>query len=244
MSSALDGVSIQELQQSSSYTPGGTTEVVRRWVGTHAAISTKSAESGVAGYPQQISQLGDSPLSELIVTYSGGSSIVETPVNEEHIWRCGVSQVPLTEHPNYSSTIAALGSSAERDELRQTLSGTMTLADYIATTPDAALQELATIVTEKGTDSYFRPDPIFVYRATYHRGAAFRPDFAQVGLVYSKAQVVSVTNAPTDVAAGLPSGEYLCEDLEFESASDGSRVLSMSFRYATEWDSRIYTSSP
>jgi len=231
MSSVINQIETTPERQS-EYTldQSGASTLVRRFTGTRSDIDSLAAT--FAGYPKSITPIGDSPLAELSVTYAGGVTVVETPISIEWNRRTASTTAPWAEHPRYATKLAAL--SNETRQLIEKMANGQEDSDAFVPSDTDVQAYLAKRLA--GNDNYLRPDPQFQYVARYHRGASFQPDQGVVGNVYTKATLVSYLSIPSDVSTGMLTGEYLCEDLDFAAASDGSRVLQMMFRYAVTWD--------
>lgn len=217
--------------------PAGSSSTIRRYSGLREHIDALVVNLGIIGiYPYQITQIGDSPTATLTITYAGGTTVQSEPLSIEHIYRTGLSQVPLQEHPNFASVIRAL-SATQKDELQKFLNGQTTLADYSV---PSGLGDFADMIAE-GLTSYQRPDPTYTYQARYHPEHNFQPNFAKVGHVYTTAQIIAALVIPPDMSFGLPIGEWLASEVEYELASDGSQSAMQSFMFADDYDDRIYT---
>lgn len=235
MSYTKDGTDAT-VQAQSDYTldQSGTETLVMRFRGLRSDCETLAAT--YSSYPKTIVQVGDSPLADITITLAGGSTPTDEPISIEWNRRTASIQLPLRQHPNYSAAIDALGPS-ELKTLNDILEGKTDPADvsWVDSNIDAYIAKYLSGVRE-----FFRPDPQFQYVAKYQAGSSFQPDQADVGVVYSKTTLSSELGIPSDIQAKLQDGEYLCEELDFDGASDGSRVLQMTFRYAVEWDADLY----
>lgn len=236
MSYVKDGTDTTvEAQSDYTLDQSGTETLVMRFRGLRSDCETLAAT--YASFPKTIVQVGDSPLADITITLAGGSTPTDEPISIEWNRRTASMQLPLGQHQNYADAINALGPS-ELKSLNDILDRKMDPADVSWVDPDIDAYVAKYL---SGVREFFRPDPQFQYVAKYQAGSAFQPEQGDVGVVYSKSTLVSELGIPTDIAAKIQDGEYLCEELDFDGASDGSRVLQMTFRYAVEWDHDLYT---
>lgn len=79
---------------------------------------------------------------------------------------------------------------------------------------------------------------------TYQPTAAFVPDSATVGTVYTNSQLNTALGIPAAVYAKMPTGEWLAEEVDLDYQTDGTKVVTQTFRYAVKWDTDLYTHAP
>lgn len=92
-----------------------------------------------------------------------------------------------------------------------------------------------------GIKSYYRPEPCLVIQTRYSPTVKELPTITDVGVVYDRDILIATFEIPTAIQDVMPTtGEWLCEDLDYGAASDGSRMASQTFRYAVKWDADLY----
>ena len=225
--------------------------------GLRSSIDTLAAVYRGSGIAYTLTPL-DGPNARLEVQYQGSVTPTEDPVSTQWKFSSKGTLVPIEEHPTYVTNLETLITGwATVDESNVAL-GLQTLGDYLGgtSTDDLDAGKLADIqdpgnglvpFTRKimgGTKSYLRPEPVLVVTATYQPTAAFIPDSAIVGTVYTNSQLSSALTIPALVLAKMPSGEWLAEEVELDYQSDGSKVVTQTFRYAVKWDDDLYTHAP
>lgn len=257
MATIVEGGVVTVAQQSNySLGPQGG-QVVYRYKGTRAGIDALVVSLGLATGGVEFQVTGDEDgTATLDITYAtgpGGSTTVSAaPISTEYSFETPSAVVPLTEHPEFLTDYAALASDALRKEFDQLYAGSLAYAD-ITPTLLTALTYSTTLWTgkvydykQRGITSYYRGEPVLMAVDRYQGSAAFVVDTSDVNDVWTKSALVTAlgsrtTNpAPSDVTNMLKDGEYLCESVTRNAASDGSRVVTQSFRWAPAWDASIY----
>lgn len=242
-------VGAQQLQSSVSVQGKGSWVVQARYRGVRGYID--AIVSGLAaGTTYSVQPEDGGPMATLTVDYIGSTSSTESPITTEWQFVTRASQVPITEHPDIAAALDALQTTHGSDGLKA-FRGLMDDPDYVpdSTTIDDYITADSDLVmclqlNWRGTKNYYRPDPVLNYVRRYQPGAAFRPDLASVGTVYTNAQLDTLLTIPTDIDTVMPSGEWICEEVDYGSAADGSKVATMSFRYEAVWDAYLYTHAP
>ena len=185
----------------------------------------------------------DGPNARIEIEYTGSTTPTNDPITIDWTVATRAAQVPLEEHPNYKDAITALTRS-QLITFRQMLDGSpdqdVDSTNLATITADADLVELI-VKFLAGVTSYLRPEPVLTVQYRYQATATPRPDMGRVGTVYEKSVLITALTIPLDIQGAMPAGEYLCEDVDWGAASDGSRVLTQTFRFATEWDPDLYT---
>lgn len=241
MASTRNGAESAELQSLIQWAPQSYT-TVRRFEGTRSYMESLAVSAQNSGLKYVLSP-GDGPNATLDIEYSGSTTETENPISTEWSVTTRAAQVPIEEHDNYRASIAAL-TRAQLIAFRQMLDGAkdseIESADLATIIADADLVELISKYLG-GVTSYLRPEPVLTVQYRYQATAAARPDMGNVGTVYEKSVLAAELNIPLDILAKMPEGEYLCEDVDWGAGSDGSRVLTQTFRFATQWDPDLYT---
>lgn len=225
--------------------------------GTRDEINSIAAACEAIGLPYTITPL-EGPCARIESVITGTTSPTEDPVTEEFKFNTKGSVVPVEEHPTYVTNLQALITGwATIDESNVQL-GLRTLADYHAGTDTADLDagKLADIqdagnglipfsrMILSGTKSYLRPDTAIVLIQKYQATAVFYPDQAGVGVVYTNSQLITALGIPTGISAKMKDGEWLCEEVDLDFQSDGTKVVTQTFRYSLTWDTDIYEHAP
>lgn len=250
MSQVRNGSASVEQQSTVEWSPSAFRTVIPI-VGSRGAIDTLAAAYQTAGLPYYITPL-DGGDAKLEIIYQGEVGATEDPITTEWTFTTRGAVVPIEEHPDVLSAIATLkaGWSGTAD----IYAGMRALKQYFAGEDPAGIdasklsdiQGNATIVaaaekTVAGTTTYLRPEPVLAVVTRYQPTAAFVPNLADVGVVYTNAQLVTALGVPAAYSAKMPSGEWLAEEVEIGWAADGTKVVQQSFRFAVTWDSDLYT---
>lgn len=199
----------------------------------------------------------DGPSARLEITYTGSGgagSETEAPIVTEWKFTTAGSVVPVEEHYDFVEALDAMKAAWAAGGQDVVDLGLRTLQAYIAGTDPETLNAaaLADIRLEAnglirfvelvlgGTKSFIRGDGVVQVQRRYQPTAQYYPNLAVVGTVYSNASLISGLDMPENVSSRLPIGEWLCEHVEFDFASDGSRVESQSFHFARTWNQILY----
>lgn len=200
----------------------------------------------------------EGPSARLEVQYQGSVVPSESPVTTQWKFSSKGTLVPIEEHPTFVENLETLITGWATVDENNVALGLRTLGDYLGgtSTDDLDAGKLADIqeptnglvaFTRKimgGTKSYLRPEPVLVVVSTYQPTAAFIPDSAIVGTVYTIAQLSTALGIPAGVYAKMPVGEWLAEEVDFDFQSDGTKVVTQTFRYAVVWDADLYEHAP
>jgi hypothetical protein len=239
-------VGSQQLQSSVSVQGNGSWVVQARHRGIRGYIDSL-VSALPAGTTYSVQPEDGSPIATLTVDYIGSTSSTESPITTEWQFTTRASQVPITEHPDIAAALDALETAHGSDGLKEFrglmddpayVPGSTTIDDYITADSDLVM---CLQLNWRGTKNYYRPDPVLNLQRRYQPQANFRPDLASVGTVYTNAQLDTLLAIPTDIEDVMPDGEWICEEVDYGSAADGSRVATMSFRYESAWDAYLYT---
>jgi hypothetical protein len=256
MSYDTNGATHGDGQSTVDWRPGNIT-IVTPTEGTRSYIDTLASSFEAANVPYRITPM-EGPYARIESVITGSSTPTEDPITTEVRFSTKGSVVPVEEHPDYVSALEALITGwASVDENNVAL-GLKTLADYHGgtSTDDLDAAKLADIQEPTnglvpfsrkilgGTKSYLRPEPMLIVVTTYQPSAAFVPDLAEVGVVYTNAQLDSGLGLSTAVEGALPSGQWLCDEVDLDFQSTGTKVVTQSFRYAIVWDSDLYEHAP
>jgi len=226
--------------------------------GLRADIDILAATYRGTGVAYTITPL-EGPSARLEVQYQGSTTPTEDPVTTQWKFSSKGTLVPIEEHPTFVESVEFLidwwytGGGENEVNL-----GLRTLGDYLGgtNTDDLDPVRLAEIqdpgyglvpFTRKilgGTKSYLRPEPVLVVVDTYQPTAAFVPDSATVGTVYTNSQLNTALGIPAAVYAKMPTGEWLAEEVDLDYQTDGTKVVTQTFRYAVKWDTDLYTHAP
>lgn len=200
----------------------------------------------------------EGPSARLEVQYQGSVTPSESPVTTQWKFSSKGTLVPVEEHPTFVDNLDTLISGWAAIDENNVALGLRTLSEYLGgtSTDDLDAGKLADIqeptnglvaFTRKimgGTKSYLRPEPVLVVVATYQPSAAFIPDSAIVGTVYTSSQLSTALGIPSGVYAKMPVGQWLAEEVDFDFQSDGTKVVTQTFRYALVWDTDLYVHAP
>lgn len=196
----------------------------------------------------------DGPSARLEVQYQGSVVPSEDAVSTQWKFSSKGTLVPVEEHPDFVEALNTLITGWEAVNENNVALGLRTLGEYLGgtSTDDLDAAKLADIqeplnglveftrMIMGGTKSYLRPEPVLVVTSTYQPSAAFIPDTAVVGVVYTNSQLNTALGIPAGVYAKMKSGEWLAEEVELDYQSDGTKVVTQVFRYAVVWDSKLY----
>lgn len=196
----------------------------------------------------------EGPSARLEVQYQGAVTPTEDPVSTQWKFTSKGTLVPIEEHPTFVANLDLLITGWESIDENNVALGLRTLSEYLSgtSTDDLDAGKLADIQVPTnglvdfcrkimaGTKSYLRPEPMLVVVATYQPTAAFVPDSATVGVVYTNAQLITALSIPAAVSAKMPSGEWIAEEVDMDYQSDGTKVVTQTFRYAVVWDGALY----
>lgn len=255
------GVTTVEQQTGYNLGPEGG-QVVYRYVGTRSGIDALVVSLGLASgrIPATVTP-NDDGTATLDITYATGPggeiTVTDDPLSTEYSFNTPSAMVPLTEHPlflaDYQALIDEPGYGATfAKEYDQYYAGDIRTADIseelsIAIAPESFSEWLgiAYDYKQKGITSYYRAEPVLTVIDRYQGSAEFAIDVAEVNEVWTlsalqTALAARINPMPSADRAKLKAGEYLCESIERNAASDGSRVVTQSFRWAPEWDGNIY----
>ena len=252
MSNKRNGSTTVEQQSRIEWSPSNYRTVITT-VGARASIETLAGLYQVAGTPYSITPLegGDAMVE---ATYQGEITPTEDPITTEWTFTTRGAVVPIEEHPAVLSAVSSLISTWSGSGESTVYAGLRALKQYLdgedISGIDSAkvtdIQANATLVAASrkkiaGTTSYLRPEPVLAVIKRYQAGAAFVPNLADVGTVYTNAQLNTALSIPAAYYSEMPSGEWLAEEVEIGWAADGTKVAQQSFRYAVSWDSDLYT---
>jgi hypothetical protein len=231
----------------------GNWSIVQPIEGLRTSIDALAAVYRGAGVAYAITPL-EGPSARLDVQYQGAITPTEDPVTTQWKFTTKGALVPVEEHPTFVNKLGLLIASWEAVDESNVALGLRTLSEYLGGTPtdDLDATKLAEIQDPAnglvpfcrkimgGTKSYLRPEPMLVVVTTYQPTAAFIPDSATVGTVYTNAELDTALGIPTDVESKIPTGEWLAEEVDLDRQSDGTKVITQTFRYALVWDADLY----
>ena len=243
-------------QTSEQWSPSNWT-ITQPIEGLRSSIDTLAAVYRGSGIAYTITPL-EGPSARLEVQYQGSTTPTEDPVTTQWKFSSKGTLVPIEEHPTFVESLETLITGWEAIDENNVNLGLRTLADYLVgtSTDDLDAGKLADIqdpgnglvpFTRKilgGTKSYLRPEPVLVVVDTYQPTAAFVPDSATVGTVYTNSQLNTALGIPSAVYAKMPTGEWLAEEVDLDYQTDGTKVVTQTFRYAVKWDADLYTHAP
>jgi hypothetical protein len=241
MGSTRNGATYSEEQSIVQWSPSAYS-TIRRYKGTRSNIDTLAATAQSLNLSYVVSP-DDGPTATLEVEYTGSTAATNDPISTEWNVSTRAAQVPIEEHTNYASDIAAL----DRTELiafRQMMNGSLdSEVDPTSLATITAVADLVECISKNlaGVTSYLRPEVVLNLQYRYQAASTARPDMGRVGQVYSKSALITALSIPSDIQSAMPAGQYLCEDVDWGASSDGSRVLTQSFRHAVAWDADLYT---
>lgn len=224
--------------------------------GTRAAIDVLADLYRAQGITCTITPL-EGPSARLEITYTGAGGVgseTEAAIVTEWKFTTAGSVVPVEEHYDFVEALDAMKAAWASGGQEVVDLGLRTLQAYIAGTDPETLNAaaLADIRLEAnglirfielilgGTKSFIRGDGVVQVQRRYQPTAQYYPNLAVVGTVYSNASLIAGLAMPSNVSARLPAGEWLCEHVEFDYSSDGSRVETQSFHYARTWNQTLY----
>lgn len=256
MSYDNNGATHGDGQSSVDWRPGNVT-IVTPTEGTRTYIDSLAGTFEGLSIPYRITPL-EGPYARIESIITGSATPTEDPITTEVKFSTKGSVVPIEEHPNYVAALEALIAIWAAVNETDVALGLKTVADYHAgtATDDLDATKLAAIQNPTnglvpfsrkilgGTKSYLRPEPMLIVVTTYQPSAAFVPDLAEVGVVYTNAQLDSGLGLSTAVEGALPSGQWLCDEVDLDFQSTGTKVVTQSFRYAIVWDSDLYEHAP
>lgn len=249
------GVTTVEQQTSYNLGPEGG-QVVYKYVGTRAGIDALVVSLGLTSgrIPATVTP-NDDGTATLDITYATGPggeiTVTDDPLSTEYSFDTPAAVVPITEHPDFLEDYAALASDALRLEYDKLYAGDLTY-DAASSTLITALTASGTAWTgkvyrwkQRGITSYFRGEPVLTVIDRYQGSAEFAIDTAEANEVWTLSALQTALSTrlnpmPSADRAKLKAGEYLCDSIQRNAASDGSRVVTQSFRWAPAWDSDIY----
>lgn len=256
MPSIVEG-GVTTVQQQTNYSVGPEGgQVTYRYIGTRDGIDAFVTSAGLAagGVPHTVTGNDDGTAS-LDITYATGPGGVITstnnPISTEYSFETPSATVPLTEHPSFVTAYAGLSADA-KDEFDLLYAGEITVAtlDPVAELEFDSNPDVWVVYYKKqrGVPSYYRGEPVLTVVDRYQGSAAFGIDLTVVNEVWTRSALIgwftsptrTINPMPTDVQGKLKVGEYLCESVSRNAASDGSRVVTQSFRWSHAWDSWIY----
>lgn len=224
--------------------------------GTRADIDALAAAYQASGISCTVTPL-EGPSARLEATFIGAGGIgseTEAPIVTEWKFTTAGSVVPVEEHYDFVEALDAMKAAWAAGGQDVVDLGLRTLQAYIAgTDPDtlnaAALADIRLEANGMirfvelilgGTKSFIRGDGVVQVQRRYQPTATYYPNLAVVGTVYSNASLVAGLDMPANVSSRLPTGEWLCEHVEFDYSSDGSRVETQSFHFARTWNTILY----
>jgi len=244
-------------QTSEQYSPSNWT-LTEPIEGLRADIDILAAAYRGTGVAYTITPL-EGPSARLEVQYQGSISPTEDPITTQWKFQSKGTLVPVEEHPTFVGNLNTLIAGWEAVDENNVALGLRTLGDYLGgtSTDDLDAGKLADIqlpanglvdfcrMIMGGTKSYLRPEPVLVVVRTYQPTAVYVPDTATVGTVYTNTQLSTALNTiPAAIYAKMPTGEWLAEEVELDYQTDGTKVVTMTFRYALVWDSALYVHAP
>lgn len=244
------------VQQSSvTFGPAGWQTVIPI-EGERSAIDALYALYQASGLTCSITPLAG-PSARLEVTYIGSGGVgseTEAPIVTEWKLTTAGAVVPIEEHYDFVAAVdrmklayASQGQNAVDLALRtlkEYISGTdaTTLTDgvviYIQTPANGLIGFIELILG--GTKSFQRGEPTVQVQRRYQPTASYYPSLAVVNTVYTTASMVAVIDPPDGLISKLPNGDWLCDHVEYDYSSDGSRVEMQSFKYAPTISTLLY----
>lgn len=235
----------------------GNWSIVQPIEGLRTSIDSLAAVYRGAGIAYTITPL-EGPSARLDVQYQGAITPTESPITTQWKFTTKGALVPVEEHPTFVTKLGLLIAGWAAVNESDVALGLRTLSEYLGGTPtdDLDATKLAQIQNSAnglvpfcrkimgGTKSYLRPEPILIVVTTYQPTAAFVPNSATVGTVYTNAQLDTALGIPTAVDGKIPTGQWMAEEVDYDFQSDGTKVVTQTFRYALVWDTDLYYHTP
>jgi hypothetical protein len=261
-----EGMTWQQKQSSVTGASQHSGSVDRTWTGLRSDMDALVFILGLVGSGLVWTLSPTSgPCAELRVQYPIGEdgSIESTthPITTEWAISTPCAQVPKTEHPLFTDAYGALKTASESvaDAYNLIFKG-----DYSWKDRNLASSSFDTVYTSLSADrqkylklaysdnihgktGVYRGEPVLHVVDRYQGIAPYGINTATVNAVYTDTSLKTALRAravnklPNDISSKIRSGEWLCESVEANASSDGSRVNTQTFRWAPQWDPEWYT---